>query len=478
MTERKDFKRVVRARARRTGESYSSALRHVRNARPDAGPHEEVAAVAVTRTIPDIRSTKIENTTRFYTELLGFKARVVDGRVISFVSPTDPAVEVTLNRDGFTLPPGFTVEIDSVAAVEALYERRHAAGVRTIEDLPPGGRQFSVLDPSGRRVTIVAGEAHTPSVPGDASRSIGEVIPAVNTNDPGATERFYVDFLGFELAWDIDGITAFRSPAALGARVISSTRLSNPDGFDVMVGSLDRLDEIYRAAQGRSIVLHQTADFPDHGVRCFMVLDPNGIGVNVAARLAPSAVRVGPLAVTNELARTYDRRAAAFEALIVGVPPERWSSPSPCAGWLAQDVVAHVVDFSAQVLREKGLADPPPYADFDGPHPAFQATRALVRRILDDPATPPKLAGYVHWSVSFDLPQHSWDLAVATGQDPAMDPDEVDLLWGSLNGDPANWDWQRASGWYGPPVPVPDGAPLQDRVLGLLGRDPSWAPPG
>ena len=66
---------------------------------------------------------------------------------------------------------------------------------------------------------------------------------------------------------------------------------------------------------------------------------------------------------------------------------------------------------------------------------------------------------------------------MATGQDPAMDPDEVELLWSSLNGDPANWDWQRASGWYGPPVPVPDDAPLQDRVLGLLGRDPYWKPP-
>jgi len=33
MTDRKDFKRVVRARARRTGESYSSALRNVRSAR-------------------------------------------------------------------------------------------------------------------------------------------------------------------------------------------------------------------------------------------------------------------------------------------------------------------------------------------------------------------------------------------------------------------------------------------------------------
>lgn len=59
-----------------------------------------------------------------------------------------------------------------------------------------------------------------------------------------------------------------------------------------------------------------------------------------------------------------------------------------------------------------------------------------------------------------------------------MDPAEVELLWGALNGCPANWDWQRANGWYATPAPVPEDALLQDWVLGLLGRDPSWRPPG
>jgi hypothetical protein len=63
---------------------------------------------------------------------------------------------------------------------------------------------------------------------------------------------------------------------------------------------------------------------------------------------------------------------------------------------------------------------------------------------------------------------------MATGQDPTMDADDVQLLWDSLNGDPANWEWQRRNGWYGPVVAIPDDAGLQDRVLGLLGRDPHW----
>lgn len=175
---------------------------------------------------------------------------------------------------------------------------------------------------------------------------------------------------------------------------------------------------------------------------------------------------------------TYRRRADRFAALIDGTPANRWSSPSPCAGWPARDVVAHVVDYSALVLGEKaGISDAPAFADFAEPSAAFRSTREVMERVLDDDATPKKVAGHLHWSLSFDLPQHGWDLAVATGQDPTMDPDEVELLWGALNGDPANWDWQRANGWYGPVVPVPEDAPLQDRVLGFLGRDPAWRPP-
>ena len=180
----------------------------------------------------------------------------------------------------------------------------------------------------------------------------------------------------------------------------------------------------------------------------------------------------------SEAAEQYRRRADAFERLIAAVPPERWERPSPCQGWTARDAVAHVVDYSAKVIREKsGLQAVPSFEDSQDPLAAFQATRAVLQRLLDDPATPPKVVTHLVWSLSFDLPQHGWDLAKATGQDATIDPDEVELLWGSLNGDPQSWDWQRTSGWYGAPVAVPEDAPRQDRVLGLLGREPQWQPP-
>ena len=122
------------------------------------------------------------------------------------------------------------------------------------------------------------------------------------------------------------------------------------------------------------------------------------------------------------------------------------------------------------------MSEAPVYADFDDPAAAFGAIRGEVERVLDDPETPPELASYLDLAVSFDLPQHGWDLAKATGQDPTMDPEEVDLLWSSLSQVPKVWQWQRENGWYAAPIPVPDDAPIQDRVLGLIGRDPWWTP--
>ena len=177
----------------------------------------------------------------------------------------------------------------------------------------------------------------------------------------------------------------------------------------------------------------------------------------------------------TEAGDRYRRRADAFEALINRTAPECWTNPSPCEGWLARDVVAHVVDYSGHVLGERaGMSNVPVFADFDDPAAAFGAIREVVERVLDDPETSPDMANYLDLAVSFDLPQHGWDLAKATGQDPTMDPVEVKLLWSSLSQAPKVWDWQRDNGWYAAPVYVPEDAPLQDRVLGLIGRDPCW----
>ncbi|MDN3294029.1 TIGR03086 family metal-binding protein [Streptomyces ficellus] len=84
------------------------------------------------------------------------------------------------------------------------------------------------------------------------------------------------------------------------------------------------------------------------------------------------------------------------------------------------------------------------------------------------------LPGEVAGAVAlYEVLVHGWDLARATGQEYA--PDVASLraccaLLAPAAGGPGQ------EGVFGSPVPVPDDAPLLDRVVGLSGRRPDWQP--
>jgi hypothetical protein len=83
--------------------------------------------------------------------------------------------------------------------------------------------------------------------------------------------------------------------------------------------------------------------------------------------------------------------------------------------------------------------------------------------------------------VSVDLVLHGWDLAKATDQDPTMDPSEIQSMWPTVQHIPDEFRIPEAFGpgiiVFGPEVKVPEDSSLQDRILGLIGRDPNWTPP-
>jgi uncharacterized protein (TIGR03086 family) len=71
---------------------------------------------------------------------------------------------------------------------------------------------------------------------------------------------------------------------------------------------------------------------------------------------------------------------------------------------------------------------------------------------------------------------HGWDLAVATGQDYRADPDVAAAVLHQVRMLNQPGMEELRNGQFGPVVPVPEGAPVLDRVLGLTGRSPSWRP--
>ncbi|MGY1601018.1 TIGR03086 family metal-binding protein [Geodermatophilus sp. SYSU D00815] len=193
----------------------------------------------------------------------------------------------------------------------------------------------------------------------------------------------------------------------------------------------------------------------------------------------------------ESIAERYRRRAAAFERTVASVRPGRWAQPSPCAAWSARDVVDHVVGMHAEVLEPVGRA---PVPAGEEPLAAFRAARAAVEAVLDDralattaddtPAGRLTVEEHVDRVLSDDLVVHRWDLARATGQDGLMDPGDVAQLWAAATAVPAELMRKfRTPGAFGPgievygaEVPVAATAPLQDRLLGFLGRDPKWRP--
>ena len=72
---------------------------------------------------------------------------------------------------------------------------------------------------------------------------------------------------------------------------------------------------------------------------------------------------------------------------------------------------------------------------------------------------------------------HGWDLAVATGRPYEPDPAAAQACLDHAHEFAAAVPEARDTS-YGPVVPVPDDAPVSDRLLGLTGRNPQWAPPG
>lgn len=171
--------------------------------------------------------------------------------------------------------------------------------------------------------------------------------------------------------------------------------------------------------------------------------------------------------------------AARFTATVRGTDPARWDDPAPCEGWVARDVVRHLVEwFPAFLQSGAGISLPAGPSVDEDPVAAWVVHSDGVQALLDDPATAglvvknPHLgemsvAQAVAMIYTSDVFLHTWDLARATGQDERLDPERcAGMLAGMLPMD----EVLRGSGHYGPRVPVPDDADPQTALLSFIGR--------
>ena len=177
----------------------------------------------------------------------------------------------------------------------------------------------------------------------------------------------------------------------------------------------------------------------------------------------------------------HRRVAGAFTATVEGVAPESWDQPAPPEGWVARDVVRHLVEwFPAFLQGSVGITLPAgPSVDHD-PVGAWRTQTDAVQGLLDDADIADREHEFPHIGrmpleqaigmiYTSDVFLHRWDLARATGQDETLDPDTcAAMLEGMLPMDEA----LRQSGQYGPRVDVPDDADAQTKLLAFIGRTP------
>jgi uncharacterized protein (TIGR03086 family) len=183
-------------------------------------------------------------------------------------------------------------------------------------------------------------------------------------------------------------------------------------------------------------------------------------------------------------------QAAEVARVIAGVRDDQLTDPTPCDGTSVAAMLDHLVGLTVafRLGAEKSPMEGAPSADAD--HlPADWRERlpaqldALVAA-WDQPEAwdgttevggvrmPAAAMGVV---AANEVLVHGWDLAVATGQPYAVDPLTAEACL-EFNKGFAVGAPEARDAMYGPVVPVADGAPLFDRLLGATGRDPAWAP--
>jgi uncharacterized protein (TIGR03086 family) len=177
----------------------------------------------------------------------------------------------------------------------------------------------------------------------------------------------------------------------------------------------------------------------------------------------------------------HRRIAGAFTATVEGTAPDAWDHEAPVEGWVARDVVRHLVEWLPAFLEgSTGITLPAGPSVDDDPAGAWRTQTDAVQALLDDPPTAERehdlphigtmrLEQAIDMIYTGDVFLHRWDLARATGQDETLDQVKcAEMLEGMLPMD----EVLRQSGQYGPRVEVPEDADVQTKLLAFIGRTP------
>ncbi|SFL18420.1 TIGR03086 family metal-binding protein [Geodermatophilus ruber] len=179
----------------------------------------------------------------------------------------------------------------------------------------------------------------------------------------------------------------------------------------------------------------------------------------------------------NRTATQYAAADRRLTDILDGVPAAGWTSPSPCEGWSARDVVGHLIETQRAFLTGRGLdlgAAPDVALD---PAAAWREHATAVLGLISDDGVvaagydgvfgPTSIGDTLDRFYVFDMVVHRWDVARATGGDTGLSPDELDRIEAGADG---FGDALYMEGVCRPGIEARAGADRAARLLARLGR--------
>jgi uncharacterized protein (TIGR03086 family) len=190
-----------------------------------------------------------------------------------------------------------------------------------------------------------------------------------------------------------------------------------------------------------------------------------------------------------ELLTAFEGAVTSTAEIVKATPADRMGTPTPCTEWDVRALLNHVIGtlwlaealFADQAPRYPMAPGSLPPGDLAGDDPAAayaEAAAAAVAAASTGDAltrvhvTPlgempgPGLAGFT----TLDILVHGWDLARATGQPADLDGRLAAHVLGFAEQALATPENRALR--IGPAVPVAADAPLTDRLVAFLGRQP------
>jgi uncharacterized protein (TIGR03086 family) len=158
-----------------------------------------------------------------------------------------------------------------------------------------------------------------------------------------------------------------------------------------------------------------------------------------------------------------------------------WNAPTPDTDWNTRQLVTHVIEeqqwvpllLEGRSLRQAQALKRPLSSDLAAEWAVYSkaatdawrsATPDARVQLSYDTVT---VAEYLREQVS-DVTIHTWDLARATRTAETLDEQLIAAVWTVFE---PQKETLEASGLFSSPVPVPEHASLQSKLLALTGRD-------